>query len=71
MGRVRVLIATLAAGAGLAGCTMLDGYGGVSVGYGGGYDDGYYGDGYYGGGGGGSYYGDPYFGWYDASGGTT
>ena len=55
MTRARAMFATLAAATSLAGCTMLDGYGGLSVGYG----DGYY-DPYYDGG----YYGDPYYGWY-------
>lgn len=47
--RARMMFATLAAATTLAGCTTLGGYGGVSVGYGGGYyDDGYYDNGYYG-----------------------
>ena len=55
--RTRTMFATLAAATTLTGCTTLGGYGGVSVGYGGGYyDDGYYDNGYY---------GDPYYGWYD------
>ena len=58
--RARTMLATLAAATALAGCTMMDGYGGVSVGYGGGYDP-YYDGGYYDGG----YYADPYYGWYE------
>lgn len=60
MTAARIVLVTLAAAGALAGCTIPDGYGGVSVGVGAGYDP-YYGGGYYGGG----YYGDPYYGWYD------
>jgi hypothetical protein len=60
--RARAMLATLAAATSLAGCTMLGGYGGVSIGSGQGhYDDDYYGDPYYGD----PYYGSSYYGWYD------
>lgn len=55
MTRARMLFATLAAATTLTGCTMLGGYGGLSVGYGDGYYDDYYDGGYY----------DSYYGWYD------
>jgi len=57
MTRARTFATVLIAATALSGCTAIGGYGGLSVGYGGGYyDDGYYDDGYY---------GDPYYGWYD------
>ncbi|MET0127251.1 MAG: peptidase, partial [Solirubrobacterales bacterium] len=53
---LRTVVLAAAASLGVAGCTGYDGYGGLSLGYGGGYYDGY---GY------GSGYGSPYYGWYD------
>ncbi len=60
--RVRMIALALAAGVGLSGCTYGDyGYGGMSVGYGGGYGSGYYDDF---GGGYGNAFGSPYWGWF-------
>jgi hypothetical protein len=56
MTKARTLATLLVGAVALSGCTMMDGYGGLSVGYGDGYHDPYYDDGYY-----------PasYYGWYD------
>lgn len=64
MVRLRSAVLVLAAGLGLSACSHYDGYGygGLSVGYGGGYCDPYYYDCYSGYGRGGYY--DPWYGWY-------
>lgn len=51
--RAAALIAVTSAT--LASCSAYDGYGGIGLGYGGGYYDDYYG----------GYYDNPYYGWYD------
>jgi hypothetical protein len=63
--RLRSALLLLAAGLGLTACSHYGGYGygGLSVGYGGGYCDPYYDDCYRGYGGYGGYY-DPWYGWY-------
>jgi hypothetical protein len=65
--RLRTAFLLVAAGLGLGACSTYDGYGygGLSVGYGGGYCDPYYYDCYSGYGGyGGGYAYDPWYGWY-------
>lgn len=65
LNRLRTAALVLAAGLGLTACSHYGGYGygGLSVGYGGGYCDPYYYDCYSGYGGYGGYY-DPWYGWY-------
>jgi hypothetical protein len=57
MTKARTLATLLVGAVALSGCTMMDGYGGLSVGYGDGYHDPYYHDG--------GYYPASYYGWYD------